>query len=323
MKVLIIKMGALGDVIMSTPLIRRIMEHHVDASIWLLTSPGFIPLFQGWPRLSIQSFPRKGALAMLQTLLWLRSNRFDRMYDLQSSERTAMLCALSGIPERAGNHPGLAYTMHPHDRYTGQYHAQERLNQILVSAGVAPCYDPPYLPISDDAKARVCQWLKSNGLADRRFVLMHAGASSKHPQKRWPYFLELAQGLKTYGLDTLWLGGKDDETINTSLSAHTGINTSGIFNVQEEAELGRHARFAVTNDSAPMHILSCSGIPVFGLFGPTNWRRTHAIGQQANIIVTDADTNANQLPAIKPDLRQIPVSQVMEKLNTTGLLKHT
>lgn len=316
-------MGALGDVIMSTSLVRRIMEHHIDANIWLLTSPGFVPLFQGWPRLSIQSFPRKGALAMLQTLLWLRSNRFDRLYDLQSSERTALLCALSGIPERAGNHPGLAYTMHPHDRYTGQYHAQERLNQILVSAGVAPCYDPPYLPISNEAKDHVRRWLNNNGLEDRRFVLMHAGASSKHPQKRWPYFLNLAQQLKLTGLDTLWLGGKEDQTLNTELSAHTGINTTGIFSVQEEAELGRHARFAITNDSAPMHILSCSGIPVFGLFGPTNWRRTHAIGQLANIIVTNADTNSNQPPVVPQDLRQIPVSQVMEKLKASGLLNHS
>lgn len=320
MNVLVIKMGALGDLIMSTPLIRTIIEHHGSDQVWLLTTPGFVRVFEDWPGLRVKALPRRGAWVMLQTLRWIRGGNFGRLYDLQSSERTALLCALSGVPERVGNHPGFAYNFHPADRYTGQCHAQERLKQVLASAGVTPSLDPPYLPINEVSKARVCSWLASNKLADRSFVLMHAGGSIKHPQKRWPYFLQLAVELKSAGLATLWLGGNEDNEINAALSARTGINTAGLFSVQEEAELGRHARFAVTNDSAPMHIISSSGIPVFGLFGPTNWRRTHAVGQQSNVIAMDTDNDSTGLSFFAHDMADISVPLVMDKLKKSRLI---
>lgn len=319
MSILIIKMGALGDLIMSTPLIRQIIGHHASEQVWLLTSPAFARVFQDWQGLQVKALPRKGALVMLQTLYWIRRGRFRRLYDLQSSERTAVLCSLSGVPERAGNHPGPAYHFHPADRYTGQCHAQQRLNQILASAGVEPSLDAPFLPISAASQVRVSTWLDKNGLRDRSFVLMHAGASSAHPHKRWPCFLELAAKLKSSGLETLWLGGKEDTELNNTLASRTGVNTAGLFSVQEEAELGRHARFAVTNDSAPMHILSCSGIPVFGLFGPTNWRRTHAIGQQQYVI--SLDTGNGPAAPFKPhNMADITVDHVLAMLTSSRVI---
>jgi ADP-heptose:LPS heptosyltransferase len=319
MNVLIIKMGALGDVIMSTSIIRKIVDHHADDRVCLLTSPGYAHLFQGWPGLAVHGLPRRGLLAMVKTLIWIRKSRYTRIYDLQSSERTAMLCLLSGVAERAGNHPGPAYTLHPHTRYNGRYHAVERLNEILVSAGVSPCLTAPFLPVSDESKLRVLSWLSDAGLTDKSFVIMHAGASAKHPQKRWPRFAELALQFEALGIKTVWLGGKEDEAINTVLAALTGINTTGQFTIQEEAELGRHARFAVTNDSAPMHILSCSGIPVFGLFGPTDWRRSHAVGQKMNVIALD-ELHDTTCQFVSHDLANLSVSHVLDRIARSGLL---
>jgi ADP-heptose:LPS heptosyltransferase len=48
--------------------------------------------------------------------------------------------------------------------------------------------------------------------------------------------------------------------------------------------LASHARFAVTNDSGPMHACAAAGVPVFALFGPSDWRRNHALGQGENVI---------------------------------------
>ena len=320
MSILIIKMGALGDVIMSTSIIRTIIDHHAGERVWLLTSPGYAHLFLDWPDLAVHALPRKGLLAMIQTLAWIRKNRYARIYDLQSSERTALICLLSGVAERVGNHPGPAYTLHPPTPYSGRYHAVDRLNEILVSADVSPCLAPPYLPISDESKLRVYSWLADKGLADKSFVIMHAGASAKHPQKRWPRFLELALRLESLGLKTVWMGGKEDTAINIELAARTGINSTALFTIQEEAELGRHARFAVTNDSAPMHILSCSGIPVFGLFGPTDWRRSHAVGQKDNVIALDAGLHNTTYKFVSRDLADLTVTHVLDRIARSGLL---
>lgn len=317
MKILIIKYGALGDIIMATSVIQKIREHFTGDQVWLLTGPAFAPLFENWSGLAVQPLPRKGLRSMLQTLRWIRARSFDRLIDLQSNDRSGILCALSGVPDRAGNHPRYPYHRHPPDRYTGQYHAHERLNAILAACGIEPAKAAPHLPATEKVRQRVQEWLADQGLGSSPLVLLHAGANRRHPQKRWPGFAELAGELAGRGLMPLWIGGPDDRDLNRELSRHVGIDAGEGFPVLELAELGRHARFAVTNDSAPMHILSCSGIPVYGLFGPTDWRRTHALGQRHNVISVRPETESGFRPA---SLDQITVERVLSRLQADGLV---
>ncbi len=322
MKILIIKLGALGDMIMASPIIRRIQQHHENDSIHLLTTPAFAGLFKDWHGLQIQAFPRKGPGSLWQSLRWLRKQRFDRLYDLQSNDRSGLLCAVSGVPARAGNHPRFPYHLHPHEPYVGQCHAYERLQQILISAGIEPSHEPPQLPVTQEESQHIKKWLDDTELASSRFVLLHAGASLKHATKRWPYFLDLALALQSKGFQIIWIGANDDTEVNRALAAKAGIDATALFDVTELAELGKHACFAVTNDSAPMHILSCSGIPVFGLFGPTNWRRTHALGQRHRVITPTSVADINsQKNVFKPQaLDELSVRQVLERLNHDGLI---
>lgn len=320
MKVLIIKQGALGDIIMSTPVIARLLEHHADDEVLLLTSPAYSYLFNHWSRLIVQTCPRKGVTAMWQTLRWIRGQKFQRLYDLQSNDRSGVLCALAGVPERAGNHPRFPYTHHPRDPYHGQCHAFDRLNEILVSAGVTAAPVSPGLPVTDAVKTRVRAWLMENNLPDKKIVILHGGGSSKHPGKRWPYYPELAQALHKLGFIIVWTGGPDDAILNRALAEQTGIDTTGMFDVAETIELGRHAEFTVANDSAPMHILSCSGIPVYGLFGPTDWRRNHALGHQSRVITLDHFKNRALCDSASKNLANLPVSMVLDKLRQDGML---
>ena len=86
----------------------------------------------------------------------------------------------------------------------------------------------------------------------------------------------------------------------------------------ELAELGRRAKFAVTNDSGPMHVFSCVDIPVYAFFGPTDWRRNHAIGQENRVI------SPGQVPGISGpsaiDLKTIGLDYVVSRLTKDGLL---
>lgn len=319
--VLIIKFGALGDLIVATPAIRQILRYHArDGRVWLLTSTPYAELFQGWEGLQIQAFARHGMAAAWLTLRWIRKGRFARIYDLQSNDRSTLLCALSRAAECVGNHPRFPYRYHPASRYQGQCHVRERLDQVLASAGVPATQGLPELPVTGASRNRVEQWLKSNGLLDRGFVILHAGANRKHPRKLWPYYLGLARDLHGRGLEILWAGGPDDIEINNDLAASLGHDITGQFSIPEEVELGRHARFAVTNDSAPMHILSCAGIPVFGIFGPTDWRRMHAVGQQHHVIALDKLTGNRENAFTPQDISEIPLTMVIEKLQADGVL---
>ena len=109
------------------------------------------------------------------------------------------------------------------------------------------------------------------------------------------------------------MGGPDDYELNTHLTKSSGINATGDFDVLSLAELGRRSKFAVTNDSAPMHILSCSKIPVFGIFGPTYPRRTHALGQIQNVIYPDNMPNNDD--EFKPkNISKVTVDDVISKI---------
>jgi ADP-heptose:LPS heptosyltransferase len=309
-KILIIKLGALGDVVLSTPMLKQIIEYHHGSPIWLLTSPPYLEIFTNWKLLNVISFPRKGLMNTLKTLAWIRKQKFSRMYDLQSNDRTAVICALCGISERVGNHPGFPYNLHPSQKYTGQKHIFERMYDVLESAGIKSTRQLPELIISDMDRKTVQDFMKKHNLSNKSFVVLHAGASDKHPQKCWPYFIDLAKFLSQSGYGIVWVGSDADAGANQQHARITGTDSSGLFTINQLAELGRHACFAVTNDSGPMHVLATSGIHVFSFFGPTNWCRHHAIGQEQNVITAVNDNNS----AFKPQsLEKISLDQVLAR----------
>jgi ADP-heptose:LPS heptosyltransferase len=318
-KILIIKLGALGDIIISTSIIDQIKQHHKDDEVLLLTSTNFESLFSNFNNLKVFSFERKGLSSAFNTVRWIRRQGFDRIYDLQSNDRTTIYCALSGCPFRAGNHPRYPYNVHPQSRYIGECHSFDRLNLILESANIKKAQPLPFLPVPENIVEEVSVWLTKHNLSENTFVLLHAGSSLLHLQKRWPYFSDLASQIEK-NLKVVWIGGDDDKEINEVLSKYTGIDATNVFSILGLVELGKRARFAVTNDSAPMHILSCSQIPVFGLFGPTYARRTHALGQFNNVITANNHIANNDNDFEPQDISNITLEAVLNKINAQNLI---
>ncbi|MFA7608063.1 MAG: glycosyltransferase family 9 protein [Rhodocyclaceae bacterium] len=325
MKNLVIKLGALGDVVIATSLIRRIQVHYPHDELTLLTTPAFAGLFAGWPGLRVVGVPRKGLHSMWRALRWLRAQRFDRVFDLQSNDRSAILVALSGVRMRVGNRPGFPYTHHPAKAYRSEIHIFERMNQVLASAGIPPGEPQPVLPSREQDMRHVVEWLAQHDLAGKRFAVLHAGASPRWPSKRWPWYRELALELVRQGVQVVWVGAEDDRELNRILAQDVGIDATGSFSIIQLAELGRHAAFAVTNDSGPMHILSASGIPVFAFFGPTRWHKNHALNQGGRVLRHTVPCSPCSLGVCPPDkghacLRNISVNEVLERLRVERLL---
>ena len=303
--ILIVKLGALGDVVMATGLVDRIVRHHAPRRCVLLTGPTYGELFASRPSLELKTFDRSSLWSTLATVQWIRRQRFARVYDLQSNDRTGIMCSLSGIPERVGNHPRFPYNLHPKSRYTGQRHIHARMLEVLEAAGIPADKVVPCLYPSAADREKVDAWLQERDLADRKLVIMHAGAGARRPEKRWPCFRELAVSLAPRGYLTVWIGGKDDRDANAGLARVTGADATGAFSFLQLAALTARAQFAVTNDSGPMHLLACGSIPVYGLFGPSDWRRNHAVGQGERVLSLNRDESVfreTRLAELKPEL---------------------
>jgi ADP-heptose:LPS heptosyltransferase len=156
---------------------------------------------------------------------------------------------------------------------------------------------------------------------------MHAGASERWPSKRWEAasYAALAQTLQGRGFTVIWIGGVADRAVNRRLAAETGIDATAAFSFMELLALGRHACFAVVNDSGPMHLLAAAALPVYAFFGPTDWRRSHAPGQQRYILHHAVQCSPCFLPECPPEhghrcLRAISPATVVARLEADGRL---
>ena len=329
-KILIIKMSALGDLFMALPHVEAILAHHADDSVWILTSPPFDRLFTNHPRLKVVVLDRNrrfGSKSTWGRVLWVKRELFDVIYDLQGNRTSRLLVRFSGAPKRVGTQPKPVYNCHPDNPYTKttEQNVFDRLNETLASAGL-PAATPGctlYPPRSDvDA---VSAWKHQNRIEDGKYALMHAGSSRKWPSKRWPKekFSTLAAYIEAAGIRCVWLGGKEDREVNRYLSRYSGIDATDRFNILQLYLLGKDACFAVTNDSGPMHILAAAGIPVYGLFGPTNWVRSHAAGQRERVIFNRVDCSPCFSGTCPPSKQHACLEEIVPEAVFSEIEKHS
>jgi ADP-heptose:LPS heptosyltransferase len=264
-RILVIKLGALGDFIQALPAFQAIRRHHPEAEITLLTSAPFEDLGRrcGWfDRVWVDVRP-----AVWQVSAWwslgnrLRSARFDRVYDLQTSDRTGWYYRLffGDKPEWSGVAAGCT---HPHGNPgRDRLHSVDRLADQLLAAGIRD------MPPGD------LGWLDADtggfGLPDR-FVLLVPGGAAHRPAKRWPaaQYAALARRLAEKGVPPVVVGGPDEQAAADAVlgACPAALSLVGRTSLLEIAGVAREAAAAIGNDTGPMHIAAAVGCPSVVLF---------------------------------------------------------
>ena len=274
-RVLVIKLAALGDFVQAIGPMRRIRAAHPDAHLALLTTPPYAALARSLQLFDAVDDGGRPSGWRGQLALWrrLRRGRFDRVYDLQTSDRSSALrLALQPRPpEWSGVARGAS---HPHrnpDR--DRMHTLERQAEQLRDAGVWP--DAPTAPGS--APPPDLSGLSEHPDAPARFglrapyALLLPGASPQRPGKRWPEasYAELARRLAAHGLHVAVCGGPAERKIAARIAAASGaLDLAGRTDFADLAGLGAGAAVAVANDTGPTHLLAAAGAPTLVLFGP-------------------------------------------------------
>ncbi len=274
-RVLVIKLAALGDFVQATGPMRRIRQAHPAAKISLLTTPPYAELGRAlglFDAVDDGGRPRTlgGQLALVRRL---RAGRFDRVYDLQTSDRSSALRLLfwPRVPQWSGVAAGAS---HPHrhpDR--DRMHTLERQADQLRDAGIWP--DAPTAPGS--APAPDLGFMAADANAPQRFglppryALLAPGASPQRPGKRWPLagWIALARALAAEGVAPAVVGGPAEAELGREIAAGSGaLSLAGATTFADLAALGREATLAVSNDTGPAHLLAAAGAPTLVLFGP-------------------------------------------------------
>jgi len=264
--VLVIKLGALGDVILALPAMAAIRRHHAADRITILTTPAFASLLRksGYADEVITTARARPwqVVQWLKLAATLRRGHFSRIYDLQMNDRTCLYFHLFwplGKPEWVGIARGCSHALPMAEFH--RLHAFDRHVAELSLAGV------PEIPQPD------MSWLESDlsrYALPADFALLVPGAAPGRPGKRWPaaHFGELAKGLQARGILPVVLGTRHEaEAASVILmacpQARSLVNQTGI---EDIAALARKARVAVGNDTGPTHVIAMAGCPSLVLF---------------------------------------------------------
>jgi ADP-heptose:LPS heptosyltransferase len=304
--ILVIRLGALGDFVLSFGPFAAIRAHHPDARITLLTTPAFARLGRLSPWFDEVIIDRRAPWWDLRARLKLRAKLrgFDFVYDLQTSGRSSRYFALAGRPPWSGIARGCS---HPHanpERDT--MHTWERQRDQLAMAGI------DHVPVAET------DWL----LAAARppavplpYALLVPGASPHRIAKRWPTVLyaQLAVQLVKEGLTPVVIGTGPEGALAQTIQAECpqAIDLTGQTDLPSLAALAAKARFAVGNDTGPMHLAAAMGCPCVTLFSyASDLTRTQPRSPAGTSYITLREDN----------LADLSLDEVLGALNEAALI---
>jgi ADP-heptose:LPS heptosyltransferase len=260
--VLIVKLGAFGNIILSLSAFAAIRKHHAGARISVLTGAPYAAWLRTFPWFDeVLVDPRPGLLdfAAIRTLRrMLTDGGFGHAYDLQTSKRSSWYFHLFP-PKQRPAWSGIAYGCAFPDRHPNRnrLHDAVRQEQQLRQAGITEFALPDLSWMHGD--------IARFGLPSR-FAILVPGSSPDRPRKRWPIacYGELAAALAGRGIASVVIGGPAEKDLAGGISG--AIDLIGQTSFADLAGLARAAEFAVGNDTGPMHLIASAGCPSVTLF---------------------------------------------------------
>ena len=286
-RLLIVRLGAFGDIIHTIPAQQRIRACLPGCEIHWLTEQRFVPFLEAVPGISriwvaglkSWSWP-SSVVPFLRLVRTLRRQRFDAAIDFQGLLKSAVLARASGAGVTVGpadTRERLAsafYSRRPARQAADKRHIIDLnlgLTELLGCSDGAPAR--LCLQIPEETRARVAQALAAKGI--ERPVLLNPGAgwvTKLWPAARWA---ELARRLANQGLQVVLSHGPGEEALAQAVLSEAGgrsfcsLSTS----LLELAALCEGARLMVAGDTGPLHLAIALGVPTVAILGPTSsWR---------------------------------------------------
>jgi ADP-heptose:LPS heptosyltransferase len=289
--VLILRLGAVGDVIRTLPCLARLRESLPGVRIGWVVEPAAARLLPGppwldrtfvFPRSSlglgqVLRKPAEGTRALRMFLSQLRSFEARLTFDFQGTAKSAVLARISGAPMRLGfDRTGSrewsfllsTFRIRP---------SSPRLNRVLKNLELlAPLRLPESVlrfPLAPAPRSSVVRAFLAE-LQGRPRIAVHAGTSDRQAHKRWPAerYGRLVSLMVREGFAPILTWGPREGALARriqELSSDTGILAPPT-DLPEMCELISGCQLFVGNDTGPMHLAWSQGIPVVVLFGSTD-----------------------------------------------------
>ena len=287
--ILIIKHGALGDLIQITSSLKSIRQKYPDSKITLLTDIKF--KFFSDRIIFVDEIIYENRPSFFRIDKWLTiilkiiKRKFNIVFDLQNSDRTSVyyffIKLFNSKTVWSGNRRGGKFKYHP--KNFESISIKDRIKNQLVLMDIK---------ISD--KPDISWMMKKNiiNLPNNDFVILLPGSSPEHKHKRWPAekFAELANYLKEKKIDSIILGqshSEGEELKKIKLLAPKIIDFSDQ-DLDCLATTASKAIGAIGNDTGPTFVAAAAGCPITWLLSNhTDPNITQLLGSKVNTLKKD------------------------------------
>lgn len=308
MRIVLVRLSALGDIVHTWPLAEAVRAARPEAHLtWVVEAP-FAPLVQGHPAVDLVIPARSKAwrrspfdprtrheVAVLKTRL--RELEPDVALDPQGLVKSALVTRWTRAPRRVGlARPwrrellaGPAYT----ERVPGSLdHPHVVATNLALAAAVG-------VPVPDEPPPPDGRWL-SRKVADRpvpggdrrpRAVLL-PGVGQPHKSLSPDTLGEVARALSADGLDVVVAFGPGEEARARQVvdTAHGSARLAPPTDLLELVRLMDASRVVVGGDTGPMHLAASLGVPTVGVFLASDWRRNGPLGPHTAVVAGSAST---------------------------------
>ena len=270
-------MKYIGDVVLTTPIIRAVREKFPDAYIAYLGEKEAVSLLEHNSSLDEvipYDFSKPAIFEQLRVIRELRRRKFDVVVDLFSNPRTTLLAYASGAPVRIGKEVkgrGKLYTYRIEDDGMPKT-AIEFHYQYVRPLGVEPTQWRTEIFLTDDEKREASNYLKWQDVdITKPIVGLYPGATWPAKMWQWERFADLANLIqaKLGAQVVITQGPKDNKLVeNISKRVSENILVLPILKLRQLAAILSQFSVYVSNDAGPMHIAVAVGTKTIGIFGP-------------------------------------------------------
>jgi len=324
-RILIVLLGAIGDVTRALPLLQRVRHGYPHAHITWAVEPASASLLRHHPSIDeVLVFDRpRGAPAFLRFLRAVRAARPDLTLDLQRHLKSGVTSLASLAPVRLGfdrrNAREGNWLFNTH-HVEGMPHFSSKLQQFLRFADwleLEPARVDFGLSLTTEEAARVDQLLVGVPPA---FVAAFVGSSCE--SRLW--FPErtaaVLDALGDRGVAGVLVGGPGDVDFAGAVTRAARLpvtNLAGRTTLRDLVGIFGRARAAFGPDSGPMHIAAAAGTRVISLWGATSAARSAPWGNEARVIEGQASCSPCYLkrcPIGRVCMQDIGVQAVLSNL---------
>lgn len=290
MKILIVRLSALGDIILTLPILevlRQKYPHPQKLEIdWAVSEEGKA-ILENHPLIHtlyvLPKFRLKNFAGLLKQFNKIKAEQYDIVIDCQGLLKSAVVTAFSGAKTRVGfkNARELAWLAYTHkvDYAPLINHTKPFHDSLFALSDVIGCARPttPTYPLSFESRI----FCGTGSAPQGESIIIAIAPFTKWKSKDWPieHWQTLIQKITAESNAEVWVLGSKQDTENPNFKSLLKVNNKvKALNkpISELIPAIKAVSILIAGDSFPIHLAGAVGIPhVFGLYGPTSSLRTH------------------------------------------------